>query len=158
MIGESASTDSVVSANISDLASKLVVGYKFYVFIDVVELAFNKVSAIEKYYDYQTVQQGGANDELFFLRKPLEQPSKLVFEDGGMTTSVVNMKLCFNDEPKEILVLLCSADGTVRDVITIKNAVVSKVSLGSLDAERSELVVNSIEVMHSGFSRAPFAP
>ena len=143
----------LISNNINNLANNLVVGYKFYVFVDVVKLAFNKISTVEKYYDYQPVQQGGVNDSLTFLRKPLEQSSKIVFEDGGMTVSVVNMKLCFDDEPKEILILPCSADGMVRGVIAVHNAVVSKVSLGQFDAERSELLVNSIEMMHTGFSR-----
>ena len=153
MIGGIDLTSGMLSRNISDLANRLVVGYKFYVFIDAIQLAFNRISTIEECYDYQTLQQGGDNNSLVFLRKPLEQPSRLVFEDGGMTISSINMKLCFNDEPKEILILLCSADGTVRSGIAIHNAVVSKVSLGQFDAERSELIVNSIEMLHSGFSR-----
>ncbi|MBP0979354.1 MAG: phage tail protein [Oscillospiraceae bacterium] len=147
---------SAESQNISDLARNLIVGYKFYVFIGSISLAFNRVSGIERTYNYHPLQEGGVNNSLTFLSSPIEQPSTLVFEDGGMRISIAEMKVYFNSYPKEILVLLCSDSGEIKNVIAIHNAVVSKISIGNLDAEASKLVVNNIEMKYTGFSRLNF--
>lgn len=144
-----------LTRNISNLANNLVVGYKFYVFIGPISLAFNKVSGIETVHNYEPLQVGGINDSLTFLKKPLSQHSTIMFEDGGIRISVANMKLCFNSSPKEVLVLLCTASGKVTDLIAINNAVVSKVNIGELDAEKSGLAVNNIEMIYTSFSRIP---
>ncbi len=146
---------SKLTSNISDLANNLVVGYKFYVFIGAFSFAFNKVSGIETVYNYEPLQVGGVNDSLKFLKKQLLQPSTIVFEDGGMKISAANMKLCFNGSPKEILVLLCTTSGKITNVIAVHNAVISKINIGELDAERSSLVVHSIEMFYTSFSRIP---
>lgn len=139
--------------DIYSLANGLIVGYKFYVFIGAVSLAFNKVSGIEQTYNYQTLQEGGVNNKLNFLQRPLESPSTIVFQDGGMTISAAKMKECFDTLPKEVLVLLCTASGKIKNVIIVKNAVISRVNIGQLDAGQSELVVSDIEMMYTGFSR-----
>ena len=40
----------VTGSNISDLGNNLIVGYKFYVFIGLISLGFNRISAIERPY------------------------------------------------------------------------------------------------------------
>ena len=147
---------SMESQNISDLARNMIVGYKFYVFIGHISLAFNRVSGIEKTYNYRPLQEGGVNDSLTFLSAPIEQPSTLIFEDGGMRISIIDMKMYFNSTPKEILVLLCSASGEIKNIIAVHNAVVSKISVDNLDAESSRLIVNNIEMTYTGFSRLNF--
>lgn len=145
-----------ISQNISDLSTNLIVGYKFYVFIGPISLAFNRVSGIENTYNYRHLQEGGVNDSLIFLQEPVNQPSTLVFEDGGMQVSLVNMKLCFDSSPKEVLVLLCTASGDIKNIIAVQNAVISKVDIENIDAEESKLVVNKISMIYTGFSRINF--
>jgi len=149
------STASKVSGNIKNISRTLVVGYKFYLFIGPVNLAFNKISGIENNYEYMAVQQGGVNDRLVMLKKPIDQPSRMILEDGGVSISITNMKLYFNSTPKEILIMMCNSVGEILNIAEVHNAVVSKVSLGPFDANRSEVAVNNIEMLYAGFSRLP---
>lgn len=141
------------SQNISDLAKNMVVGYKFYVFIDAANLAFNRIEGIEQNFNYQTVQEGGLNEQIHFLPLGLENFSTLRFEEGGMLISEDIMKRCFNSVPKEILVLLCTREGKVVNIIVVHNVVISKIGIGPLDANNSAVVVNSMELNYTGFSR-----
>ena len=146
----------ILSKDISSLASNLIIGYKFYVFIDSVSLAFNKVDGIEQSFNYQTVQEGGLNDQMHFLPSALDNFSTLRFEDGGMTISLDKMQKCFNSVPKEILVLLCTSTGKVVNVVIIHNAVIAKIGIGQLDANSSLVAVNNIDMNYTGFSRENF--
>ena len=142
--------------NITDLSNDIVIGYKFYVFVGAVSLAFNKISGIEEKTNYQTVQEGGVNNKLTFLTAPIDQPSTLVLEDGGLIISLVSMKLCFGSGPKDVIILLCNPGGSINNVLMIKDAVVSRVSISDLSADESKVVVNSIEMSYTGFTRIAF--
>ena len=144
---------SVTGSNISDLGNNLIVGYKFYVFIGPIGLGFNRVSGIERTYNYQPLQVGGVNDKLKLLRRPIEQASTLILEDGGMQISAAKMKLYFEGGPRDILILLCTSSGKIKDVIVISEAVISKVNISTLDAQDSRLIVNTIEMTYTNFTR-----
>lgn len=147
---------SLLSKNVSDLANNLVIGYKFYVFIGPLSLAFNKISGIEQNYNYETIQEGGVNDRVTLVPGIIQQPSTLHLENGGMTISVLEMTQCFNSSPKEVLILLCTASGKITNVIDIDDAVVSKVSIGDLDANDSSVVITNIEMSYTGMTRIPY--
>lgn len=133
----------------------LVIGYKFYVFVNELSFAFNKVSEMERTYEYLPLQEGGINSQLRLLRKPVSQPSTMTFQEGGMATTEKKIKEVFNSTPKEILVLLCSSQGKIQQAIAVHNAVLSKIKVSELDAQSSQLVVNTLEVMYTGVTRLP---
>ena len=65
-----------------NLQPEPVPGYKFQVFINNIRLGFSRVTNIEESIETEPFQEGGVNDRVYSLRRPISAERTLVFERG----------------------------------------------------------------------------
>lgn len=131
------------------------VGNKFTVAIGPINISFSKVRNISKDIQFEVLQEGGVNDHAHILQKPYTSPHKLIFEKGVSDTSTLS----------KLTPLLVGKKLPYYGTITIKNSmgetagsysftepIILKWSIGELDALGNKVLIESLEIAHSGIT------
>lgn len=132
-------------------------GYNFIVFLEALWMRCAKVSGVERSLDTTTVSEGGVNDRVYTLEAPAQTQKTLVLERG----------VCQSLNPAEfilrpgyrfttdILVFVLDNQQIPHFFYTFSGCYVKKVSYGDLDASRSELLMERVELAYETVTKTP---
>lgn len=127
--------------------------YQFKVLIGTVFVGFSRVSNISYGVEYEEYQEGGTNDRVLLFRKPHSGTETLILEHG--LTDVGKSSLQPGMEIDGITVLVMRGLVPVRSY-SIERGYVSKVELSDLNATGGSVLIERIEITHSGLTADTF--
>lgn len=135
--------------------SRPVIGNKFTVAIGPINISFAKIRNISKEIQIDVLQEGGVNDYVHVLQKPYTTPHKLIFEKGisdegilsKLTPLLVGKKLPFSG-----IITVKNSKGETTGSYSFAEPIILKWSIGDLDALDNKVLIESLEVAHSGIS------
>ena len=136
-----------------NLQPEPVPGYKFQVFINNIRLGFSRVTNIEESIETEPFQEGGVNDRVYSLRRPISAERTLVFERGladrSLVTDLLTLRFAVGQRiPQDILILVGGRSGAIATLYQVHGAVVKKWSVNDLDAMNSQVLIERFEVAY----------
>lgn len=136
--------------------------FNFIAYVRALPVPFSKISSIEQVVETQTLQEGGENRYVRSLRAPNTKENLLVMEHGvlsgdllfdavwGAATSqlfkVGNAISC-------IFIIVKGNDQKIRRMYAVYDLVVKKWSISELDASRSNLLIEKLELSYQRIDR-----
>lgn len=126
----------------------------FKVILDGMPLGFSKVSNISATMEFETVVEGGVNDQVHYLPKPRQSMDKLVLEYGIASGELLRTTLTAGYELKKGIIIMVMPDSGVVPTATYQAnwGIVTKWEIDTLDATSSGLLIKKIEISHNGLS------
>lgn len=131
--------------------------YNFMVFLGPVWMRCARVSGIERVIDTTTVSEGGVNDRVYTLEAPATTERTLILERG----------VCESLNPAEIilmpgyrfttdlLVLVLDVEQVPHFIYSFSGCYVKKVTYGDLDASKSEILIERVEIAYETVIKTP---
>ena len=136
---------------------KLLPSYNFLVAIGENIYGFSRVSNLASQIEYETVSEGGNNDYPLLFPKQKTTPDTLILEKGvrmRSTDQAFNMLL--EGTHVELVTILLIKDGNqLEKVFFFKRGLIVKRTFSDLDATKSELLIETLEIAHSGLVEIP---
>jgi len=126
----------------------------FKVILDGMPLGFSKVSNISATMEFETVVEGGVNDQVHYLPKPRQSMDKLVLEYGIASGELLRTTLTAGYELKKGIIIMVMPDSGAIPTATYQAnwGIVTKWEIDTLDATSSGLLIKKIEISHNGLS------
>lgn len=126
----------------------------FKVILDGMPLGFSKVSNISATMEFETVVEGGVNDQVHYLPKPRQSMDKLVLEYGIASGELLRTTLTAGYELKKGIIIMVMPDSGAVPTATYQAnwGIVTKWEIDTLDATSSGLLIKKIEISHNGLS------
>ena len=140
-----------------DPREKLVPSHSFLVAIGPAMFSFSKVSNLMSQIEYDAVNEGGNNDYPLLFRKPKTQPDTLILEKGVKTRSsdlVFNL-LLEGMQVEMVTILLMKDTIDLEKAFYFKQGIIVKRQFSNLDAMSNEILIESLEIAHSGLVEIP---
>lgn len=130
-------------------------GYNFLVFLGPIELSCAKVSGVESVIDTESIAEGGVNDRVYTLDGNPRTEKTLILERGASLDLTADYVL----QPgyrfaTDIIVFVLDNDHTPRYIYTFSGCYVKKVSFSDLDAARSEILMERLEISYETMLKA----
>lgn len=124
----------------------------FKVILDGMPLGFSKVSNISATMEFETVVEGGVNDQVHYLPKPRQSMDKLVLEYGIASGELLRTTLTAGYELKKGIIIMVMPDSGAVPTATYQAnwGIVTKWEIDTLDATSSGLLIKKIEISHNG--------
>lgn len=127
--------------------------YKFKVYLQLMCLGFSKITNIEESVETEALQEGGVNDRVYSLTKPVAAEKTLVMERGvanrGLLTAGLSSQLAVGHRiHTDILITAHNQDGTVGKIFEVHGAYVKKISYSGLDAMSDQIMIESFELCY----------
>lgn len=138
---------------------KLLPSYNFLVTIGQDVYSFSKVSNLVSQIEYETVPEGGNNDYPLLFPKQKTSPDMLTLEKGVRTrTSDKSFNSLVEGMQVEMVTILLVKDGRrLEKVFYFKKGLIVKRTFSDLDAQRNELLIETLEIAHSGLEEIPLS-
>lgn len=136
---------------------KLLPSYNFLVTIGQDVFSFSKVSNLVSQIEYDTVAEGGNNQYPLLFQKQKNNPDTLTLEKGVRTRA---SDRAFNSllegmQVEQVTILLIRDGEQVVKAFYFEKGLITKRSFSNLDAEKSELLIETLEIAHSGLVEIP---
>lgn len=136
---------------------KLLPNYNFLVAIGQEIFSFSRVSNLVSQIEYETVSEGGNNDYPLLFPKQKTSPDTLTLEKGVRARS---SDQAFNSLLEgmqvELVTILLVKDGKqLEKVFYFKKGLIVKRTFSDLDAKGNELLIETLEIAHSGLVEIP---
>ena len=143
--------------SIFDARRQMVPGHSFLVTIGPATFSFSKVSNLVAQIEYDAVPEGGNNDYPLLFKKQKTNPDILVLEKGIRTKSgdLVFDLLQEGMQVEMVTILLMAKDAGLEKAFFFKKGMIIKRAFSDLDAMSNELVIESLEIAHSGLVEVP---
>lgn len=140
-----------------DPREKLVPSHSFLVTIGPAVFSFSKVSNLAAEIEYDAVTEGGNNDYPHLFKKPRTKPDTLILEKGVWTRSSDPVfSLLREGMQLELVTILLMKDGTdLEKVFYFKKGMIVRRAFSNLDAMQDELLIETLEIAHSGLVEVP---
>lgn len=128
--------------------------YHFRVTIDNQIMSFAKLSNMESSMEYEVLQEGGSNLSPRLLPLPQKQVKTLRLE-RGIRENKENIKLLYPGMTIEngIGIAILNTSGRVMASYSVTGVTVVKWELGGLDAQSSQVLLETFEMTYTGISR-----
>lgn len=132
----------------------LEIGYNFTVYFDAFKFGFAKVSNIEDSVETDTLVEGGVNDRVYSLRRPVTSERVMVFERGRGSRGALTVLTERNLKPGkrvtcDTLILVHDQNGKhVRDVFALSGCYVKSWKLSDFDARSSDALIETFEIAY----------
>ena len=140
-----------------DPREKLVPSHSFLVAIGPALFSFSRVSNLVSQIEYDAVTEGGNNDYPHLFKKPKSQPDTLILEKGVRTRSsdlVFNL-LLEGMQVEMVTILLMKDTIDLEKAFYFKKGIIVRRQFSNLDAMGNELLIESLEIAHSGLVDIP---
>lgn len=136
---------------------KLLPSYNFLVTIGQNIYSFSKVSNLVAQIEYETVPEGGNNDYPLLFPKQKSSPDTLILEKGVRTRALdPSFNLLVEGMQVEMVTILLVKDGRhLEKVFYFKKGLIVKRTFSDLDAKGNELLIETLEIAHSGLEEIP---
>ncbi len=140
-----------------DPREKLVPSHSFLVTIGPAMFSFSKVSNLVSQIEYDAVNEGGNNDYPLLFKKQKTKPDTLVLEKGVRTrSSDLVFNLLLEGMQVEMVTILLMKDGIdLEKAFFFKKGIIVKRQFSNLDAMGNELLIETLEIAHSGLVEIP---
>lgn len=147
----------MLSDIIFDSRKKLIPAYNFVLSLGPLMMSFSKVSNIVTSIEYETIQEGGNNDYPHVFKKPKQQPDTLIMEKGvrkGIADTPLNLLIeGMTIEVGTIIVMNGLTD--IQKVFYFKRGIITKREFSELNAMSNEIMIEKLEIAHSGLVEIP---
>ena len=119
--------------------------------------SFSKVSNLVSQMEYETVCEGGNNDFPLLFPKQKTKPDTLVLEKGVHES---NCDTAFNSLAEgmwveQVTIMLVKYGTLLEKVFVINKGMIVKRSFSNLDAGKSDLLIETLEIAHTGLVEVP---
>ena len=121
------------------------------------DAAFTQISGLGAELEYETVKSGGFNNQVYHLPKGVKR-SGLTLKRGLAPIASPLLQWCFQTleepkflTPKTMIVMLLNKNPSLPPVMvwTLYNVIPVKWEIAELDAKKSDIVIESIQVVFS---------
>lgn len=131
--------------------------YNFMVFLGPVWMRCAKVSGIERKIDTTTVSEGGVNDRVYTLDAPASSEKTLILERGvsNSLTPADVMLIPGYRFTTDVLVLVLDVQQVPHFIYSFSGCYVKKVTYGDLDASKSEILIERVEISYETVIKTP---
>lgn len=135
----------------------LLSGCNFLVTIGQEIFSFSRVSNLVSQVEYEIVSEGGNNDFPLLFPKQKTQPDTLILEKGVRERS---FDLAFNSlvegmKIEQGTIMLVKYGILLEKVFFFNKGMIVKRSFSDLDASKGELLIETLEIAHSGLVEVP---
>lgn len=128
-------------------------GYNFQVYIGRTRASFAKISGLEKTTESETFTEGGENSRVYFMSQRVAARSTVVLERGVLVNQKKAMQFKAGDFIQDgISIYLLDDSGKKCREYNLEGCIVQKITTSELDAQRSELMIERLEVSYESFS------
>lgn len=137
--------------------AEFITGLEFEVRFDLIKASFSKVTNIGIKIEYDTFIEGGHNDAPLYLQKPKKQPDTIVFEKGvhtGLTSNIFGL-IKEGMRVKNVMIFVRHRGKTDRILYFDSGLVLSK-EFGEFNASKNTVLIERMEIAHSGLKEMPF--
>lgn len=114
-------------------------------------LSFSKVSNLSSSTEYEIRRSAGRTGPINFANKPADKASTITFERGVM---VSDFALAFMGIKEGLVVnniiIFVEKDHLIDKIFCIDQGIITKTSFSDLDAENGKIMIQSLEMAHSG--------
>ena len=136
--------------------SNVIPSYSFEVTLDQIPVSFTKVRNIGGSIQYEAIVEGGNNDAPLLLKKPKSSPDTLILEKG-VTTSLKDKIFAMVKEGcmiSEIQIDVKKDGKTVRSFYASNGVIVAR-QFSDLDASDSAVLIEALQIVHTGLTEMP---
>ena len=132
-------------------------GCNFLVTIGQEVFSFSKVSNLTAQVEYEAVQEGGNNEYPLLFPKQKTNPDTLTLEKGvrEWTIDPAFNSLWEGMRVEQVTILLFKYGILLRKALFFKKGLIVKRTFSDLDALRGELLIETLEIAHSGLIEIP---
>ncbi len=133
--------------------SRPVSGNRFSVWIGQFSMSFSKIRNISREIEVEVLKEGGVNDYVHILQKSYSSPHKLIFERGLCESSILSNPtplLVGKRLPFPGIINVHDAKGEIMASYSFSEPIILKWELGDLDAMQNSILIETLEVAHSG--------
>ena len=146
--------------NLSKLSNSedgLLPGYNFLVAIGQEIFSFSKISNLVSQIEYETVQEGGNNGYPLLFPKQKTKPDTLILEKGVREWAVDPSfdSLWEGMQVEQVTILLIKHGNLLEKALFFHKGLIVKRAFSNLDAAKSELLIETLEIAHSGLVEIP---
>ncbi|MCH5275803.1 MAG: phage tail protein [Lachnospiraceae bacterium] len=143
--------------NLLHSGNAMLSGRNFLVTIGQEIFSFSKVSNLVAQVEYETVQEGGNNEYPLLFPKQKTSPDTLILEKGvrEWTFDPRFNSLWEGMQVEQVTILLLKYGIILRKAFFFKKGLIVKRSFSDLDALRGELLIETLEIAHSGLVEIP---
>lgn len=129
---------------------------------DSTEISFQEIQGIESQMETETIQAGGENSHLYYLPKKISHPD-LVFKRAlapkeskfyQWCQASLERIDCLLVKPSALMVSLLDVENEPLSLWTFSNAYPVRWTLGSLDAMKNEILLETITFKYSTMTRS----
>lgn len=135
----------------------IVTGQCFLVYFGDALMGFSKVSGVECSVEFETLQEGGLNDQVHVLTKPGSQQGTLQLERGVVADGSYKDLLAALTPGRRISVpvsiILChqTEDGLKQvRCFSFNDGLVTRRTMGEFDAMSGQIILEKLEISHAG--------
>ena len=135
----------------------LLSGSNFLVTIGQGIFSFSKVSNLVSQVEYETVAEGGNNDFPLLFPKQKTKPDTLILEKGvrERSSDLIFNSLVEGMQIEQGTIMLVKYGILLEKVFCFNRGMIIKRSFSNLDASKGELLIETLEIAHSGLMEVP---
>ena len=138
------------------MAVEYFTGSEFEVTFDMVSVSFSKITNVGTRIDLETYSEGGRNGSPLYFQKPKKRPEIIIFEKGvhdGVSGAAFNQI----KEGTHILnvMIMIKNNGSLSRVVSFNDGLVLSKKFSSLDAMSKSVLIERLEIAHSGLFEVP---
>lgn len=132
-------------------------GCNFLVTIGQEVFGFSKVSNLVAQVEYEVVQEGGNNEYPLLFPKQKTNPDTLILEKGvhELVAAPTFNSLREGMWVEQVTILVLENRGALKKAFFIEKGLIVKRTFSELDALRGELLIETMEIAHSGLIEIP---
>ena len=114
------------------------------------KISFSKISNLSSGIDYETIGDGGNNDNMYLFEKPNRKPDTIIFEKGLKKGNYGETLFLIEGLKINNIMIMVKKGKKMERVFFIEQGIITKMSYTDLDAGRGEILVKRMEMQHTG--------
>ena len=124
-------------------------GYNFFVELNGIAMSFSRVSGLGRGTSFQSVQEGGLNGRVHYLRGTVEEQTVTLEYGTTNDTAVLDQLVPGRYLPKGVYInVMNDAFESSRCSYTLSGCYIKNIRFGELNASESRLMINTIELTY----------
>lgn len=138
------------------MAVEYFTGSEFEVKFDLVSVSFSKITNVGTSIELETYSEGGRNGSPLYFRKPKKRPEVIIFEKG-VHGGISGASFSQIKEGTHILnvMIMIKNHGKLTRVVSFNDGLVLSKKFSNLDAMGNQVLVERLEMAHSGLFEVP---
>lgn len=138
--------------------NKLAPGHNFLLLLGPLKLSFSKITGIDNELSIEMIHEGGVNDRVIPLYTPKKTYGKLIFQHGIGDFNLMNQNFTMASFGHLLQLpgtIVSFSNNKIHRIYCFTQCAPVKWSISELDATNSSVIIDTIEVIHSGIQEYP---